>query len=137
MAIALLVPVHSGVGRRTARLVGVGSATGSKAHQALYMQLYRIASERAPIGGPGLVARIACSACWVQPVTTLPSHGWTTGPPPAPPGSPPTGVPPGLEPPGPSSEPWPHAASAPLKAVPVPSFKNVRRFIAPSTVCFY
>src|SRR5438067_8820153 len=104
------------------------------------MQLYRIANERAPIGGPRLAARTARSACSVHPLTTLPSHGRTTGPPPDPPGllpDPPPGSPPPGLPYGPPFESWPHAANAPLKAVPDPSFKNVRRFIALSTVWFY
>jgi hypothetical protein len=93
------------------------------------MQVNRTASERAPIGGPGLATRIACKACSAQPVTTLPSQGCTTGPGPGPP------LP--WPPPGGSSPLWPQALSAPPKAVPVPSFKKVRRFIMLSMVWFY
>ena len=70
------------------------------------MPVWTMASERAAIGGPGLVTRIASSAAAFQPATI------------------PASVVPGRHVPLP-----PQAASAPPSATPVPSLKKALRFM--------
>jgi hypothetical protein len=82
------------------------------------MQVYMMAKERAATGGIGFTVRTACRAICVQPEITVDCDGCITGAL--------AGLPP----------PPPQAASAPLIAAPVPSFKKVRRFIvAPPSRC--
>lgn len=80
------------------------------------MQVNIIAKERAAIGGPGFTVRTACRAICAQPETVLSCDACACE----------TGAPAGLLPLP------PHAASVPLTAAPVPSFKNARRFIVVS-----